>query len=151
MHKTIISDTSCLIVLSNIGELELLHKTYNQITTTPEVVEEYEKELPDWVEIIPPKDKNRQHQLELQLGKGEASAITLALEIIDSTIILDDAKARQIAEKLGLNITGTLGIIVKAKLQGIIKSIRPYLIKLKQTNFRMTEQLEKRALEDAGE
>jgi predicted nucleic acid-binding protein len=151
MHKTIISDTSCLIVLSNIGELELLHKTYNQITTTPEVVEEYEEELPDWVEIVPAKDKNRQHQLEAQLGKGEASAITLALEIKDSTIILDDAKARQIAEKLGLDITGTLGIIVKAKLQGTIKSIHPYLIKLKQTNFRMTEQLEKRALEDAGE
>jgi predicted nucleic acid-binding protein len=151
MHKTIISDTSCLIVLNNIGELDLLRQTYSQITTTPEVAEEYGDILPAWIEIIAAKNRDKQQQLETQLDKGEASAITLALEIKDSTVILDDLRARKVAEKLGLNITGTLGIIVKAKLQGVIESIHPYLLKLKKTNFRMTVELEKRAIQDAGE
>jgi predicted nucleic acid-binding protein len=47
MPKTIISDTGCLIVFSNIGELDLLQKTYSQITTTIEVTEEYGKPLPN--------------------------------------------------------------------------------------------------------
>jgi len=53
--------------------------------------------------------------LELQLDKGEASAIALALEIQDSTLILDDFKARKVAEKLGLKITGTLGLMILPK------------------------------------
>jgi hypothetical protein len=51
MPKTIISDTSCFIVLANIGALDLLQQTYGSITTTPEVASEYGQSLPDWVEI----------------------------------------------------------------------------------------------------
>jgi predicted nucleic acid-binding protein len=51
MHKIIISDTSCFIVLSNIGELDILRKVYSKIITTFEIVSEYGEELPDWVEI----------------------------------------------------------------------------------------------------
>lgn len=120
MHNTIISDTSCFIVLNNIGELELLYKTYGRVTTTIEVAEEYNEPLPDWVVIESPIDKDRQQILELQLDKGEASAIALALEMKNSTIILDDYKARQVAVKLGLDVTGTLGVIIKAKKEGVI-------------------------------
>ena len=151
MHKTIISDTSCFIVLTNIDELELLHKTYGQITTTVEVATEFGNILPEWVEIMSPNDKLRQQILELQIDKGEASAIALALEMTDRTIILDDYKARQIAEKLGLDVTGTLGVIIKAKKKGIINSVKPYLQKLKSTNFRLTSELEQEALKEAGE
>ncbi len=151
MPKTIISDTSCLIVLTNIGELELLHKIYGQITTTSEVAKEFDEPLPDWVEIIDPTDKSRQQILGLQLDKGEASAIALALEYSNSTIVLDDYKARRIAEKLGLEITGTLGIIIKAKNRKIIQSIKPYLEKLKTTGFRLTKELENQSLIEAGE
>jgi predicted nucleic acid-binding protein len=41
MHKTIISDTSCFIILANIGELEILHKVYGQIVTTVDIATEY--------------------------------------------------------------------------------------------------------------
>ena len=41
MHKTIISDTSCFIILTNIGELDLLHQVYGQVTTTIEIAQEY--------------------------------------------------------------------------------------------------------------
>ena len=151
MPKTIISDTSCFIVLSNIGELELLHKTYGQIITTPDVVIEFGQDLPPWIEVASPNDKYRQKILELQLDKGEASAIALAIEIPESTIILDDYKARKVAEKLGLSITGTLGVIVKAKLRGIIPSVKPYLDKIRKTDFYISPDLYSKAVEEAGE
>ncbi|WP_276503602.1 DUF3368 domain-containing protein [Terrimonas pollutisoli] len=151
MPKTIISDTSCFIILSKIGELELLHKVYKQIVTTPDIAFEYGDTLPEWVEILAVKDKHKQQLLELQIDKGEASAIALALEIPNSTIILDDYKARKIAEQLGIAFTGTIGIIVKAKLNGIIQSIKPFLEKIKQTDFRLSPELELQALKEANE
>lgn len=151
MHKTIISDTSCFIVLAKINELELLHKVYGQVITTPEVATEFGEVLPAWIEITSNSDKRYQQILELQLDKGEASAIALALEIKDCTIILDDYKARRIAERLGIDITGTLGVIIKAKNKGIIKSIKPFLSKLKNTDFRITDELENEALKQAKE
>jgi hypothetical protein len=74
MPKAIISDTSCFIILTNIGELELLHKVYGQIITTPEIVAEFGEMLPEWVEIAEVTDKYRQRLLELQIDKGESSA-----------------------------------------------------------------------------
>jgi predicted nucleic acid-binding protein len=47
--KTIISDTSCFIVLQNIGELDLLRKVYGEVLTTKEIAEEFGTELPDWI------------------------------------------------------------------------------------------------------
>jgi len=151
MRKTIISDTSCLIVLTNIGELDLLKNLYGQIMTTAEVAVEFGEPIPKWIEINAPTDKYRQKILELQIDKGEASAIALALEIPDSTIILDDQKARKLAEKLELEITGTIGVIIKAKLRGVIPSIKPLLAEIRKTNFRLTNELEKQALLEAGE
>ncbi|MCG3164904.1 MAG: hypothetical protein POELPBGB_00663 [Bacteroidia bacterium] len=151
MPKTIISDTSCFIILTNIGELDILQKTYGQIITTPEVAEEFGQELPNWIVLQSATDIYRQQTLEIQLDKGEASAIALAVETPDSTVILDDYKARLMAEKLGLDFTGTVGVIVKAKLQGIIPSIKPYLAKIRATNFRISEEIEAKALTEAGE
>lgn len=151
MPKTIISDTSCFIVLTNIGELDLLQRIYGSVITTPEVATEYGQTLPGWVEVKAAGDKHLQKVLELQVDRGEASAIALAMEIPDSTLILDDYKARKIAEKLGLEITGTIGVIIKAKLNGIIPSIKPYLDKISKTDFRLSSELEQLALRQAGE
>jgi predicted nucleic acid-binding protein len=151
MPKTIISDTSCLIVLSNIGELDLLQKLYGQVITTIDIATEYGETLPEWVKIVQVTDPYKQALLELQIDKGESSAIALALELPDSTIILDDYKARKIAEQLNLHYTGTIGVIVKAKLKGIIPSIKPLLNKIKQTNFRLSTELEIQTLQAASE
>ena len=151
MHKTIISDTSCFIILTNIGELELLHKVYGKVVTTDDIATEYGEVLPEWVEIAKVKDKYKQQLLEMQIDKGESSAIALALEIPESTVILDDYKARKIAEKLGIAYTGTVGVIIKAKLKGIIPSIKPLLMKIKQTNFRLSADIELQALKEAKE
>ncbi len=151
MPDLIISDTSCLIVLSNINHLDLLRKVYREIIITPEIVEEYGENLPYWIKMLNVKHVSTQRLLELQLDKGESSAIALAIENPASTIILDDNKARKIARQLGLKVTGTIGVIVKAKLIGIIPSIKPILKEIKKTDFRLSSALEHEALKQAGE
>lgn len=151
MRKIIISDTSCFIILHKIGELELLRKIYGNVITTIDIANEFGESLPDWVKIELVSDLKKQELLELQIDKGESSAIALALEIENSTIILDDFKARKVASQLGINFTGTIGIIVKAKLLEIIPSIKPFLEKIKETNFRISPELELIALKEANE
>lgn len=107
--------------------------------------------MPEWVEIVSVTDKYRQQLLEMQIDKGESRAIALALETPDSTLILDDYKARKIAEQLGLVYTGTLGVIIRAKLNGVIISVKPLLEKIKLTNFHLTPELELLALKEAKE
>jgi len=151
MHKTIISDTSCLILLEKIGELDILHKLFGTIITTSEVAEEFGQTLPSWFELRQPTNKNYQTIIEASVDKGEASAIALAIELGDCLLIIDDLKGRKFAHQLGLTIIGTIGIIVDAKLVGIIPSVKTILAKIKSTNFRITEQLELLILKRAGE
>ncbi|TAH03792.1 MAG: DUF3368 domain-containing protein [Sphingobacteriales bacterium] len=151
MPKIIISDTSCFIILTKIGELELLHKVYGEIITTLDIATEFGETLPEWVEIREVTDIYKQKLLELQIDRGESSAIALALEISASTLILDDFKARKIASRLGINYTGTIGVIIKAKLKGIIPSIKPIIEKIKQTDFRISVEIELQALKEANE
>ena len=151
MRRTIISDTSCLILLDNIGELSILNKLFGNITTTSEVAGEFGRLLPPWIEIKEPNNKNYQSIIEASLDKGEASAIALAIELDNCLLIIDDLKGRKFAHQLGLTIIGTLGVIVDAKLAGIIPSIKPILSKIKSTNFRITEQLELLIVKLAGE
>lgn len=151
MPKVIISDTSCLIILTKIGEIDLLRKLYKTVTITREILLEYGEDLPDWFVVQQVKDQYRQLLLEMQIGKGEASAIALALETSDNIIILDDWKARKVAKRLGISVTGTIGVIIKAKNTGIIASVKPYLDKIIKTNFRISEELEQLALKEADE
>lgn len=151
MHRVIISDTSCLIILSKIKELDILKKVYNEIITTSEIADEFGEQLPDWIKLSEVKNKYLQDAISLTIDKGESSAIALAIETPNSLIILDDLKARKIALKFHLNVTGTIGVIIKAKLGGHILSIKPILQKLKETNFRLSNDLEKAALRIAKE
>lgn len=151
MPNAIIADTSCLIILANIDELDLLRKVFGTIVTTGDVAQEFGEPLPIWIEIASVTDLYRQQLLEMQIDKGESSAIALALETPNSTVILDDFKARKIAERLGLRFTGTLGVMVKAKLQGEIPSIKPLLEKMHGTNFHLSPELEEMVLQQANE
>ena len=141
MHKIVISDTSCLIIFHKIGELELLQKVYDTVSTTPEVEQEFQEELPDWINIESVKDKKYQEFLATQIDWGEASAIALAKEMEFPLLLLDDLKARKLATKLNLKITGTLGVIHKAKQMGVIEKVKPLIEKLQATNFRISENI----------
>jgi predicted nucleic acid-binding protein len=151
MQKVIISDTSCLILLDKIGELDLLNKLFGQIVITQEIANEFRKELPDWFTIDGSTNKTYQKILEASLDKGEASAIAFAIEQTDCLLIIDDFKGRKYAEQLGIKITGTLGLIVDAKLTGHIQSVKPFLDRIKKTDFRLTVELERKTLEKSNE
>jgi predicted nucleic acid-binding protein len=151
MQKIIISDTSCLILLEKIRELELLHQLFGTITTTNEVALEFGHPLPNWFEIKQPLDSAYQKIIETNVDRGEASAIALAVEQDDCLLIIDELKGRKFAKQLGLKIIGTIGIFVQAKRLGIIPSIKPILSKMRQTNFRISTQLEETVLKLSGE
>jgi predicted nucleic acid-binding protein len=121
MQKVIIADTSCLIILEKIGELNLLNKIFGQIIVTQEIANEFTKELPDWFKIEEATNKTYQKILEASLDKGEASAIAYAIEQTDCLLIIDDFKGRKYAKQLGIKITGTLGVIIDAKLSGHVR------------------------------
>jgi predicted nucleic acid-binding protein len=151
MQKTIISDASCLILLDKIGHIEILHKLFGSILTTGEVAKEFDRPLPEWIHLQEPSDKNYQTIIETSLDKGEASAIALAVEMEDCLLIIDELKGRRFAMQMGLKITGTLGILVDAKETGLIEFVKPLLEQIKQTNFRVSDQIEQIILNRAGE
>jgi len=141
MHKTVISDTSTLILFQKIGELALLEKVYGKLLTTPEIAAEFGEDMPPWILIQAVADKKYQRFLETQVDIGEASALALAAEFEDVLVILDDLKARKLAAKLMLKTTGTLGIIHKAKQLSIIPQVKPLIDKLLLTNFRISKNV----------
>lgn len=149
--KIVIADTSCFILLNKIQEIDLLQKLFEQVFTTQEVAKEFGVPLPSWIKIQSAKDAHYQQVLELEVDKGEASAIALGLEIDNSLLILDDQKARKVAEKLHLNYTGTLGIILRAKTSGVIVSVKPIVEKIKKTNFYFSTQVLDEIVKNAGE
>ena len=149
--KTVIADASCFIILYKIGELQLLQKVFEEVYTTVEIADEFGLPLPSWINVESVKDEERQKKLEREVDRGEASALALSFEVENAIVILDDQKARKLAEKLRINYTGTLGLILRAKLEGIIPSVKQLLEKIKSTNFRFSEEILSEILKDAGE
>lgn len=141
MPKIIISDTSTLILFQKIGEFNLLQKVYVELMTTPEIEEEFGEILPDWIKVREVSDKKYQKFLETQVDYGEASAIALATEFDDVLLLLDDLKARKLAVQLKFNVTGTLGIIHKAKQLSLIERVKPLIDKLLLTDFRIADNI----------
>ena len=75
------------------------------------------------------------------VGPGEASAIALALERSNSRLILGDIRARKYAKRLGLSITGTIGVIAEAEKSGTISSAMTLINKIQQTNFWLSNKV----------
>ena len=146
MPKIVIADTSPLILFHKINELDILRLVYGSLITTPEIAVEFGFELPDWITVTPVSDKKYQAILETQVDVGEASAIALATEYADALLLLDDLKARKLATRLHLKITGTLGVIHKAKQLSVITKVKPILDKLLLTDFRVADEIIKELL-----
>ena|GEM_PF-133765 len=143
--RAIISDTSCLIALTDIGYLDVLKHLYKEIIITPEVATEYKKSLPDWMIIKEVKNKTKMNEIRESkpiLGIGESSSIALALEIKDSSLILDDEEARKYALKLGLTIIGTVSVVGNACDRGYIKSYEKACEDLRKVNFRFSKKIQ---------
>ena len=149
--KIVITDASCFITLDKLDGMYLLNALYKEVITTPEIAAEYRKRLPDWVDVKAVLNRDLLYNYSEIVDIGEASAMALASEIHTDLLIIDDAAARRFAKKLGLNITGTVGVILSAKLNGIIPFVEPFITKLQQTNFRISDWLIAQILTEAGE
>ncbi|GAB1372472.1 DUF3368 domain-containing protein [Candidatus Kapaibacterium sp.] len=140
-YDVIIADTSCLILLDKISELELLSKIFKNITITKIIANEFGNILPDWITIIDNSISKNIALFELEVDIGEASAFSLAIDYLNPLLIIDDLKARNLAKKLKLNYTGTFGILLKAKELGLIDNSESLINKIKCTNFHISDEL----------
>ncbi len=165
MHEAI-SDSSTLIHLAAIGRLELLKAFYGKIFITPavwnEVVEEgkgrsgaqeiVEAHTASWIEILAPANESVVRLLARELHKGEAEAIALAIERQAAIIFLDELEARRVADMYGLRKTGVIGILIRAKLEDKVNSLRSELDRLRNdAGFWIREDLYQQVLREVGE
>lgn len=146
----IVSNSAGLIALERIERLDLLPQVYSTIWIPPAVSGEIGF-VTDWLQVQAVKNLALVKTLRTQVGAGESEAITLALEIEDIPVLLDDKKARRIAEQLGLQVAGTIGLLLKAKQQGVVPAIKSILDELEAVDFRISTGLRSRALELAEE
>lgn len=149
--KLVIADASCLIVLSRIDAFPLLQHLYGSILTTPRVANEAGRPLPPWILEKEVQNQSILSDLELEVDRGEASAIALALEVGNCSIILDDDQGRRLAQRLKLDVTGTLGVLLRCKEVGLIQTVSPFINQLRAIGFRMSETLVQLVLRQADE
>ena len=89
--------------------------------------------------------------MELMIDRGEAETVVLAEELNVDAVLIDDLKARKIAKLRGLNVIGTVGVLLNAKAKGFISDIKPLLDKMIKKKIRISEELYGHALELANE
>ena len=103
----------------------------------------------EWIKIEQIQDR-KSIAYFLDLDKGEAEAIVLATESEADLILLDESLGRFHAKHAGLRVTGTIGILVKAKKQGLISELKPLILELKDKGVWLSESLIERILELAN-
>lgn len=157
----VIVNTSPLQYLHQLGRLELLGRLYQRILVPLGVEAEIEEgrrrgvALPDlqevsWVEVRA-VSQPALVPLVTDLGRGETEVLTLALETPGALVILDDGLARRHAALLGIRTTGTLGILLKCKQNGLISAVRPLIDELDRLGFRLASHTRRSVLKLAGE
>ncbi|MFH1906884.1 MAG: DUF3368 domain-containing protein [Chloroflexota bacterium] len=105
-----------------------------------------------WIEVLEPKDKVLLRLLKQELHDGEAEVIALALEERAEIILLDESDARKVAELFHLRKTGIIGLLIRAKLKGLVVSLRQELDRLQdEGGFWIDNELYQQALRAAGE
>ncbi|MFM2285306.1 MAG: hypothetical protein RLZZ543_803 [Bacteroidota bacterium] len=148
MQTLIISDTTCLVILDKIGAFAILHKLFQKITITSLIAQEFKKPLPHWISINDPLNSAYLEDISKIVDPGEASAIALSKEIKNCLLILDDLKARQLADELKLKYTGTIGILLLAKRRGYFEDFNAIINRIQETNFRLSNALIQKLKED---
>jgi len=159
MHR-IISNTTPILSLLKIGKLHLLEKIYGKIIVPFAVYNEIENgihkpyyqdlKLIDWIEILEINNPNSKDYF-IDLDEGEAEVLILSKEQNADLVIMDEIMGRRYAKQLGFNLTGTIGILLKAKEDGFIKSIKESLTELVEKGSWLNPKLISKALKLAEE
>ncbi len=104
----------------------------------------------NWIRTVLLQDPGRADLLS-DLDRGEAEVIALAQELKADLVILDERLARRHARRLGLTLTGTLGVLLKAKERGLVPAVGPLIDQLRQGGIRLGDALVAETLRLAGE
>ncbi len=161
----VVSDTSPLLGLSAIGYLELLKDQFGQVLIPPSVLAELRLETDfrgtvfiqqalnqGW--LVPKEIQNEPlaRSLLSELHRGEAEAITLAIDLHLDMIVMDERIGRDRARAMGLNTIGILGVLLNAKKYGKLDSVESAMNALRrEVGFFISEQLYREVLKQAGE
>jgi predicted nucleic acid-binding protein len=156
-----ISNTSPLLYLHRVGVLEWLPRLFSEIWIPGAVASElaegrqrgydvFSPESSAWARVVEPR-MIPSEWLALDLGKGELATMALALENPGNPVLLDDALARQIAQAAGLEVWGTLRIVLEAKSQGLTNSVKPFVDRLQDAGMWISDSIRQRILALAGE
>lgn len=159
--RLVVSNTSPLLYLHQIGQLDLVRKLYGELVVPEAVAHELARgrelgiDVPDpgeyaWIQVKEPPERLLLRAV-VDLGPGEAEVIAFGMAHSGALLLLDDRLARRMAAVLGLGVTGTLGLLVKAKRVGELSSVRPCLEALKKTTIRVSDELMRWALQEANE
>lgn len=159
----VVADTSPLVFLSRIARLELLRALYSQVYVPSTVWHEAVVARPDaagvqllldadWIVVSDQAERTGvEHSLEEALDPGEAAAITLAALLNAKVLLIDERKGRTVARERGLNVRGTLGVLVEARRGAHLTSLRGALDELRGQGFRVSPTLVAEALSQVGE
>jgi predicted nucleic acid-binding protein len=156
-----VSNTSPLLYLYRIGGMDWLPELFDEIWIPEAVKNElldgrnkgYDVPDPEdypWLHIVNPKSMPSEW-LALDLGAGEIAAMALALENPSRVILLDDMLARRTALAAGLQVWGTLKVLLEAKSQGVVEKIEPYVTNLSKAGMWISSEVKQRILVLAGE
>jgi hypothetical protein len=157
----VIVDTSPLQYLHQLELLDLLPELYGEILVPEGVVREIAaghalgvalpelKALP-WIQVRRVAGSSVLPLIS-DLGAGEREVLALALEADHPLVVLDDALARRVAKRLELTLTGTLGLLLRARETGRIARLEPFLDRLEALHFRLDRHTRSSALKLAGE
>jgi len=159
----VICDTSPIRALAHLALLDLLRQLYVQVLVPPAVQHELMNPASGhaivdisyypFVQVQAPQDLGRVQALRrLRLDPGESEAVALAFEVPAAILVVDEATARGVVQQLGLALTGTLGVLLEAKAQGLVSQVRPLLDSLQNTlGFFISPKLRADVLRQAGE
>jgi len=149
----VVSNASPLIAFQQLGQLGLLGGLFGTVLVPPAVMREARSviERPAWLveralaQALPAAIRHA------GLGTGESEALALALEVRADRVLLDELAGRRMAQRLGLPVLGSLGVLLAAKRRGLIPNVREPLDALRNSGFRMDDELFENALRTAGE
>lgn len=155
----VVADSSALISLATCDALDLLLQVYDDIKIPEAVYAEVvtpEKPQSDALgaflsERVVKVDITRWVLAAGGLGRGEIEAMALYKELSADALLIDDHRARIIAEHNQINCVGALGFLLIAKDQGKIGKIAPYIRKLRDSSIYYGDILLDRVLKLAGE
>lgn len=150
MKGIAVSNSSCLIALEKINQIDIVKNSFQNIIIPPAVQHEigFTKH---WLEVKALQNSNLEKALYDTIGIGESEAIALVVENNSDYVLLDDKKARNIANRFSIELLGTIGILLRAKRLSLIAEIKPILDALHAVEFRMSHTLYQQALELAKE